>query len=69
MLVLCSPIFRISVTLDAHLAVALNRLNEIIKVLTSASIILMTWATISGIYGTSRICRSCNGVAVTPTPW
>ena len=38
-------------TLDAHLAVASNRLNEIVKVLTSVSIILMTWATISGIYG------------------
>ncbi len=38
-------------TLDAHLAVASNRLNEIVKVLTSASIILMTWATVSGIYG------------------
>jgi len=38
-------------TLDAHLAVASNRLNEIVKVLTSASIILMTWATISGIFG------------------
>ena len=41
----------LSGTLDAHLAVASNRLNEIVKVLTSASIILMTWATISGIYG------------------
>lgn len=38
-------------TLDAHLAVASNRLNEIVKVLTSVSIILMTWATITGIYG------------------
>lgn len=38
-------------TLDAHLAVASNRLNEIVKVLTSVSIILMSWATISGIYG------------------
>lgn len=38
-------------TLDAHLAVASNRLNEVVKVLTSASIILMTWATISGVYG------------------
>ena len=41
----------LSGTLDAHLAVASNRLNEIVKVLTSASIILMTWATVSGIYG------------------
>jgi magnesium transporter len=41
----------LSGTLDAHLAVASNRLNEIVKVLTSVSIILMTWATISGIYG------------------
>ncbi len=41
----------LSGTLDAHLAVASNRLNEVVKVLTSASIILMTWATISGIYG------------------
>ncbi len=41
----------LSGTLDAHLAVASNRLNEIVKVLTSASIILMTWATISGVYG------------------
>ena len=38
-------------TLDAHLAVASNRLNEIVKVLTSVSIILMTWAGITGIYG------------------
>lgn len=38
-------------TLDVHLAVASNRLNEIVKVLTSASIVLMTWTTISGIYG------------------
>ena len=41
----------LSGTLDAHLAVASNRLNEVVKVLTSVSIILMTWATISGIYG------------------
>lgn len=41
----------LSGTLDAHLAVASNRLNEIVKVMTSVSIILMTWATISGIYG------------------
>ena len=41
----------LSGTLDAHLAVASNRLNEVVKVLTSASIILMTWASISGIYG------------------
>ena len=41
----------LSGTLDAHLAVASNRLNEIVKVLTSVSIILMTWATVSGIYG------------------
>lgn len=41
----------LSGTLDAHLAVASNRLNEIVKVLTSVSIILMSWATISGIYG------------------
>ena len=41
----------LSGTLDAHLAVASNRLNEIVKVLTSVSIILMTWATISGVYG------------------
>ncbi len=41
----------LSGSLDAHLAVASNRLNEIVKVMTSVSIILMTWATISGIYG------------------
>ena len=41
----------LSGTLDAHLAVASNRLNEIVKVLTSVSIILMTWATITGLYG------------------
>jgi magnesium transporter len=41
----------LSGTLDAHLAVASNRLNEVVKVLTSVSIILMSWATISGIYG------------------
>ena len=41
----------LSGTLDAHLAVASNRLNEIVKVLTSVSMILMTWATVSGIYG------------------
>lgn len=41
----------LSGTLDAHLAVASNRLNEIVKVLTSVSIILMTWAAITGIYG------------------
>ncbi len=41
----------LSGTLDAHLAVASNRLNEVVKVLTSASIILMTVAGISGIYG------------------
>jgi magnesium transporter len=38
-------------TLDAHLAVASNRLNEIVKVLTSVSIILMTWAGITSLYG------------------
>jgi len=38
-------------TLDAHLAVASNRLNEIVKVLTSVSIILMTWGTITSLYG------------------
>jgi magnesium transporter len=38
-------------TLDAHLAVASNRLNEIVKVLTSVSIILMTWGFITGVYG------------------
>jgi len=38
-------------TLDAHLAVASNRLNEIVKVLTSVSIILMTWSGITGLYG------------------
>jgi len=41
----------LSGTLDAHLAVASNRLNEVVKVLTSVSIILMTIAGISGIYG------------------
>lgn len=41
----------LSGTLDAYLAVASNRLNEIVKVLTSVSIILMSWATVSGIYG------------------
>lgn len=41
----------LSGTLDAHLAVASNRLNEIMKVLTSASIILMTWGTVAGVYG------------------
>jgi magnesium transporter len=41
----------LSGTLDAHLAVASNRLNEIVKVLTSISIIMMSWATVSGIYG------------------
>ncbi len=41
----------LSGTLDAHLAVASNRLNEVVKVLTSASIILMTIAGVSGIYG------------------
>ncbi len=41
----------LSGTLDAHLAVASNRLNEIVKVLTSVSIILMTWAGITGLYG------------------
>lgn len=41
----------LSGTLDAHLAVASNRLNEIVKVMTSVSIILMTWATVCGIYG------------------
>ncbi len=41
----------LSGTLDAHLAVASNRLNEIVKVLTSVSIILMTVAGVSGIYG------------------
>lgn len=45
----------LSGTLDAHLAVASNRLNEIVKVLTSVSIILMTWATISGLYGMNFI--------------
>src|SRR5581483_5205291 len=34
----------LSGTLDAHLAVASNRLNEVVKVLTSVSIILMSWA-------------------------
>lgn len=38
-------------TLDAHLAVASNRLNEVVKVLTSVSIILMSVTSISGIYG------------------
>lgn len=41
----------LSGTLDAHLAVASNRLNEIVKVLTSVSIILMTWAGVTGLYG------------------
>lgn len=41
----------LSGTLDAHLAVASNRLNEVVKVLTSVSIILMTIASVSGIYG------------------
>ena len=41
----------LSGTLDAHLAVASNRLNEVVKVLTSVSIILMTIAGVSGIYG------------------
>lgn len=38
-------------TLDAYLAVGSNRLNEIVKILTSVSIILMSIAAISGIYG------------------
>ena len=41
----------LSGVLDAHLAVTSNRLNEVVKVLTSVSIILMSLALITGLYG------------------
>lgn len=37
--------------LDAHLAFESNRLNQVVKVLTVASIVLMTNALVAGIYG------------------
>ncbi len=41
----------LSGVLDAHLAVTSNRLNEVVKVLTSVSIILMSLSLITGLYG------------------
>ena len=41
----------LSSALDAFLSVQSNRLNQIVKVLTTASIVLMTDALIAGIYG------------------
>jgi len=41
----------LSGALDAYLAVASNRMNEVMKVLTSVATILMTLALIAGIYG------------------
>jgi magnesium transporter len=41
----------LSSTLDAYLSVQSNQLNQVVKVLTIASIVLMTNALIAGIYG------------------
>ncbi|HEY3329954.1 MAG TPA: magnesium/cobalt transporter CorA [Capsulimonadaceae bacterium] len=41
----------LSGVLDAHLAVTSNRLNEVVKVLTSVSIILMSLGLVTGLYG------------------
>lgn len=41
----------LSNSLDAYLSVSSNRLNQVVKTLTSSSIILMTVTLIAGIYG------------------